>query len=258
MQLSVHHLMCPVLNVPMMKSIDGGKTFAKMNNLPHGDHQDHWINPHNSKNMINGNDGGATVTTVTGVNYFAYGTPKWGVNVTAGDIDGDGYDEIVTGAGPGVVYGPHVRGWNVDGGTAEAMSTVSFLAYGTHKFGVNVTAGDVDGDGIDEIVTGAGPGAVFGPHVRGWDFDGEVLTPLPGCSFFAWGPPTLGFGANVFAGADLDQDGRTEIVAGSGPDPAAGTEVKVFTYDGAAVDEWISLEAYPGLTHGTTVAAGRF
>jgi photosystem II stability/assembly factor-like uncharacterized protein len=51
-----------VLNVPLMKSIDGGKTFAKMDNLPHGDHQDHWINPANSKIMINGNDGGATVT----------------------------------------------------------------------------------------------------------------------------------------------------------------------------------------------------
>ncbi|MFK7830498.1 MAG: WD40/YVTN/BNR-like repeat-containing protein [Congregibacter sp.] len=51
-----------VLNVPLMKSIDGGKTFAKMENLPHGDHQDHWINPHNSDIMINGNDGGATVT----------------------------------------------------------------------------------------------------------------------------------------------------------------------------------------------------
>lgn len=51
-----------VLNVPIMKSIDGGRTFAKMDGLPHGDHQDHWINPNNSKIMINGNDGGATVT----------------------------------------------------------------------------------------------------------------------------------------------------------------------------------------------------
>jgi len=51
-----------VLNVPLMKSIDGGKTFTKMDKLPHGDHQDHWINPDNSDIMINGNDGGATIT----------------------------------------------------------------------------------------------------------------------------------------------------------------------------------------------------
>jgi photosystem II stability/assembly factor-like uncharacterized protein len=50
-----------VLNVPLMKSIDGGKSWTKMT-TPHGDHHDHWINPHNNRNMINGNDGGATIT----------------------------------------------------------------------------------------------------------------------------------------------------------------------------------------------------
>lgn len=50
-----------VLNAPFLKSIDGGKTFSIMK-TPHGDHHDHWINPNNNKNMINANDGGATVT----------------------------------------------------------------------------------------------------------------------------------------------------------------------------------------------------
>ena len=50
-----------VLNVPLMKSVDGGKSWEKMT-TPHSDHHDHWINPHNNQNMINGNDGGATVT----------------------------------------------------------------------------------------------------------------------------------------------------------------------------------------------------
>ena len=50
-----------VLNAPFMKSIDGGVTFEKRS-TPHVDHHDHWINPNNSLNMINGNDGGATVT----------------------------------------------------------------------------------------------------------------------------------------------------------------------------------------------------
>jgi hypothetical protein len=198
------------------------------------------------------------VSPFPGVSYFAYGTPKWGVNVTAGDIDGDGFDEIVTGAGPGAVYGPHVRGWNVDGDAAAAIPGVSFLAYGTNKFGVNVTCGDVDGDGIDEIVTGAGPGAVFGPHVRGWNYDGDIIAPLPGFSFFAWDTAPLRFGANVFAGADLNSDGRAELVTGRGPDPDADTEVKVFQYDGSQVTELFSLEAFTDMTHGANVAAGRF
>ena len=50
-----------VLNAPLMKSIDGGKTF-KTRSAPHGDHHDMWFNPKNSANFINGNDGGATVT----------------------------------------------------------------------------------------------------------------------------------------------------------------------------------------------------
>ena len=50
-----------VLNAPFMKSIDGGVTFEKIP-TPHGDHHDHWINPDNNQNMINANDGGATIT----------------------------------------------------------------------------------------------------------------------------------------------------------------------------------------------------
>jgi len=50
-----------VMNVPLMKSIDGGETFSKID-MPHGDHHDHWINPHDSRVMINANDGGATVS----------------------------------------------------------------------------------------------------------------------------------------------------------------------------------------------------
>jgi len=50
-----------VLNVPLMKSVDGGKSWKKMT-TPHSDHHDHWINPNNNKIMISGNDGGATVS----------------------------------------------------------------------------------------------------------------------------------------------------------------------------------------------------
>jgi photosystem II stability/assembly factor-like uncharacterized protein len=50
-----------VMNVPLMKSIDGGKTWEKIS-TPHGDHHDHWINPDDNHNMINANDGGATIT----------------------------------------------------------------------------------------------------------------------------------------------------------------------------------------------------
>ncbi|MEM9408837.1 MAG: glycosyl hydrolase, partial [Acidobacteriota bacterium] len=50
-----------VLNAPFMKSVDGGLTFEKKS-TPHSDHHDHWINPDDNRNMINANDGGATIT----------------------------------------------------------------------------------------------------------------------------------------------------------------------------------------------------
>ncbi len=50
-----------VLNAPFMKSVDGGKTFTRVD-VPHGDNHYLWINPDNSDWMINANDGGANVS----------------------------------------------------------------------------------------------------------------------------------------------------------------------------------------------------
>ncbi len=50
-----------VLNAPMLKSIDGGKSFKSVKN-PHGDQHHLWINPNNNQNIILSNDGGACVT----------------------------------------------------------------------------------------------------------------------------------------------------------------------------------------------------
>jgi len=204
-------------------------------------------------------DGGPSVSPVPGVSYFAYGTLKWGVNVASGDIDGDGFDEIVTGAGPGTVFGPHVRGWNVDGGPAVAIGSVSYMAYGTNLYGVNVTCGDVDGDGIDEIVTGPGPGAVFGAHLRGWNVDGGTPTPLPGFSFFAWPADERRGGATVSSGRDLSGDGRDEILSGLGPMEENRGHVRVWRYTGSSVEQVYEILAFTGpFRNGANAAAGRF
>jgi photosystem II stability/assembly factor-like uncharacterized protein len=50
-----------VLSAPMMKSVDGGRTFARVA-TPHGDNHDLWINPEDSRVMINANDGGANIS----------------------------------------------------------------------------------------------------------------------------------------------------------------------------------------------------
>jgi len=50
-----------VLNAPLTKSIDGGKTFNPLP-TPHGDNHHLWINPNDNQKMINSNDGGANVS----------------------------------------------------------------------------------------------------------------------------------------------------------------------------------------------------
>ncbi len=54
-----------ILNVGFMRSLDGGKTLSGIR-VPHGDNHDLWINPNNPDCMIEGNDGGATVTYTGG------------------------------------------------------------------------------------------------------------------------------------------------------------------------------------------------
>jgi len=51
-----------VLNTGLFRSSDGGKTFALLP-APHGDHHALWIDPTDPQRMINGNDGGVTITT---------------------------------------------------------------------------------------------------------------------------------------------------------------------------------------------------
>jgi photosystem II stability/assembly factor-like uncharacterized protein len=50
-----------VLSAPALRSLDGGKTWENLSGT-HGDFHDLWINPHNPKNMVIANDGGAGIS----------------------------------------------------------------------------------------------------------------------------------------------------------------------------------------------------
>jgi hypothetical protein len=143
-----------------------------------------------------GPGGGPQVSVFDGVNgnlmlnFVAY-NPLFsgGVFVAAGDVDGDGLDEIVTGADAG--GSPQVKVFN--GQTGTELS--SFFAYDlSFSGGVRVAAGDLNGDGAADIITGAGPSATGGPHVK--VFDGISGSELQ--SFFAY---NRGFDGGVYVAA---------------------------------------------------------
>jgi len=203
-------------------------------------------------------DGGPESQPIPQVSFFAYGTPKWGVNVACGDIDGDGIDEIVTGAGPGPVYGPHVRAWNWDGsGTVSSIPEVSFLAYGTNQYGVNVACGDLDDDGFEEIITGAGPSPAFGPHVRGWDWDGSGgVVSMPEVNLMAYSNYEHGV---VVASGDVNNDGRDDLITMPGPGPDNWAELRAWQYVDGSVEDITSFYSYDlWMYHGGRVAVGNF
>jgi photosystem II stability/assembly factor-like uncharacterized protein len=60
-----------VLNVETWRSVDGGKTFGRVQ-VPHGDNHDLWIDPANPQRMIIGNDGGGTVSLNGGVSWSTF------------------------------------------------------------------------------------------------------------------------------------------------------------------------------------------
>ncbi len=57
--------------VPMVKTIDGGKTLTIVKGVPHGDNHDVWFDPTNPKRMMVGNDGGVAISLNGGETWSA-------------------------------------------------------------------------------------------------------------------------------------------------------------------------------------------
>ncbi|MFM7149124.1 MAG: WD40/YVTN/BNR-like repeat-containing protein, partial [Gemmataceae bacterium] len=57
--------------VPLLKTIDGGKTLSKIKGTHHGDHHDLWIDPKNPERMIDSNDGGVDISVDGGNTWTA-------------------------------------------------------------------------------------------------------------------------------------------------------------------------------------------
>lgn len=141
---------------------------------------------------------------------------RGGVRVASGDLNNDGKDEIIVGAGPG--GGPHIR---VFSGNGKVIHSKIF-PFGDHlRTGVDVATGDVDGDKNDEIIASLGPGSV--PQVKIIESNGKLKN-----YFHAYDDGFRG-GVRIACG-DVDRDGTDEIITGAGA--GGGPHVRVFESDG--------------------------
>lgn len=175
---------------------------------------------------------------------------RGGVNVAAGDVDGDAHDELVT--VPASNNRALVKVYDVtigveETGDEEYSLKHEWYALSNATVGASVATGDVDGDGKDEIIIGAGPGG--GPQVAIYEADGTLIQ-----SFFAFDPSLRG-GVFVASGRDFSGDSKDDIVIGEGP--GNGSAVRIVTSG-----TWATYNAFnafaPGVNAGVHPAVGNF
>ncbi len=183
---------------------------------------------------------------------FSYNT--FGASICCGDLNGDGVDEIIVGAGPASRYQSGVRVFSYQSGNFNAVSELDFLAFPEDQgYGVNVACGDLDGDGRDEIIAGCGPGPMLCARVRVFRLEGGTIKPGPDLDFVAYRPNTRG--VNVASG-DVDGDGYDEIITGPGPALNCDSDVRIFDVDGSTTPlAGPTFQAYPMPHYGVNVAA---
>ncbi len=196
------------------------------------------------------------VSTLNGTNGFVLNgvttSDESGKSVSgAGDINGDGIADLVVGA-PGqgstagktyVIFGSKA-GWSSSISLSSLNGVNGFVLNGNNTAeysGTSVSgAGDINGDGIADLVVGA-PGGSFGPFIAGkayvifgskagWSSPISAST-LNGANGFVINGENIndGCGGSVSGGGDINGDGIADLVVGAGgADSSAGKTYIIF------------------------------
>jgi FG-GAP repeat protein/VCBS repeat protein/flagellar hook capping protein FlgD len=188
---------------------------------------------------------------------------------TAGDVNGDGYDDVIVGA-----YGydngetDEGRAYLYNGSATGLSATPSWSAESDQagaQYGYSVaTAGDVNGDGYDDVIVGAHLYDVF-----------DVLTNAGRAYVYSGsaggliGPSWVGqgglvddfFGRSVGTAGDVNGDGYDDIIVGSegAQSPGETDEGRVYVFPGSATgigvySAWIGEGGQGGAAYGHSVA----
>lgn len=174
--------------------------------------------------VYSGQDGSVLYTFAGTVDPNFISSPVAGV----GDLDGDGYDDVLVGE-------PRVSGGGLERGRARVHSGFDGSILQEHtgvdleQMGYSVgAAGDVDHDGTPDFIVGSRGQLLPG---RAWVYsgaDGSLLHQ------FASPQTPDGFGKDVSGVGDVNGDGHSDVIIGSPEDPTNGpASGAAFVYSGA-------------------------
>jgi hypothetical protein len=192
---------------------------------------------------------------------------------SAGDVNGDGYDDVIIGAelfdnghndeGQAFVYLGSASGLGPDGTPLNADWTAQSDQAGAH-FGFSVAgAGDVDGDTFDDVIVGAyhygndqsGEGRAYAylgsasglATTADWTAEGDQVDAL--------------FGVSVGTAGDVNADGYSEVIVGAnGHDNGQSNEGRAYAFMGSASGlmtspSWMAESDQASAEFGRSVAA---
>ena len=160
-----------------------------------------------------------------------------GATVAVGDIEHDGFADIVTGASAGNPDVRVYRGRDIATGTFDpngASLVAQWFPYALQfNVGANVAVGDVSRNGYADVVTGA---TVGNPDVRvysGLDIASHNFHPDGSSLLAAFFPYALNFNVGAFvAVGDVNGDGYADVITGAS---SGNPDVRV--YNGFAISQ---------------------
>jgi hypothetical protein len=161
--------------------------------------------------------------TLTNIMFTGQATgDEFGFSVsTAGDVNGDGYSDIIIGAWKNDAGGTLAgKAYIYFGGTTMDNVPDVTLTGETHysQFGNSVnTAGDVNGDGYGDVIVGAYN--ICRAYIY---FGGSAMDNIPDVTMYGEAAGDE-FGCSVSTAGDINRDGYSDVIIGADWNDAGGT-----------------------------------